>query len=295
MQRAVAGWAGRAHPRAAGPGSVHPRQQGLGSRSGCGLRPAPPLRAGPPGDGSARDGRRVGRRQLEARVRGLARTTNSWTAGSLPGWRRSRTLARRRAPARAGPRSPAPGADRAAHGWWPGPSGTDSRQQSVKVRRGGQQMLQVVHQQQDRPLPEERRQRLEGIPGRAARAPHPRAIVGATRAGIGQRRQIDEPDASGKRSLPAPRRRPPGAPCRRLRDRSASAGERRPGRGGCGGRPARPRARSVALAAAGDAWGCGGVAGVMGTVHGPACDQAGGWARRALRPSPWRPLSPAHV
>jgi hypothetical protein len=33
----------------------------------------------------------------------------------------------------------------------------DSRQQSVEVRRGGQQVLQVVDHQQDRLLPEERR------------------------------------------------------------------------------------------------------------------------------------------
>ena len=72
----------------------------------------------------------------------------------------------------------------------------ETSRRGVEVRRGGQQVLQVVHHQQDRPLPEERRQRSDPAP--AARAPHHPGDRRHHQGGIGERRQIDEPDAIGE-------------------------------------------------------------------------------------------------
>jgi hypothetical protein len=70
-------------------------------------------------------------------------------------------------------------------------------QRGVEIRRGSQQMLQVVQHQQDRLLPEECRQRREGVlAGKLAHAYDARDRR-QSQAGIGQRREIDEPDPIG--------------------------------------------------------------------------------------------------
>jgi hypothetical protein len=74
----------------------------------------------------------------------------------------------------------------------------DPRQQGIEVRRGGQQALQVVEHEQDRPLPEECRQRFAGILAPLRAPPDDAGDRGQHQGGIGQRRQIDEPDAIGE-------------------------------------------------------------------------------------------------
>ena len=201
VQRAMAGWQVGRLPAEQGQALVHPRQQRLRLQepdAGGGQlhRQGQP----PPGGGSAR--RRpphwpATARRSRPRPGHAPRTVGR--RASPPGWRRSRTHARRRAPVRGGPRTRAPGA-----------GGSGSRlvartvslgtpaSRGVEVCRGGQQVLQVVHHQQDRPRPEERRQRCKRDPAPAARAPHHPGDRRHHQGGIGERRQIDEPDAIGE-------------------------------------------------------------------------------------------------
>ena len=68
----------------------------------------------------------------------------------------------------------------------------------------------------------------------AARHPHHPGDRRDHQGRIGERRQIDEPDAIGEALATCAARPAPDESCRRHRGRSASAGARRPGRGGCG-------------------------------------------------------------
>jgi hypothetical protein len=72
-----------------------------------------------------------------------------------------------------------------------------ARQQRVQGRDGGQQMLQIVQHQHDRLLPEERRQRRERVLSGLLAHAHDARDRRQSQAGIGQRRQIDEPDPIG--------------------------------------------------------------------------------------------------
>ena len=217
-----------------------------------------------------------------------ARTTNSWTAGiaaklatvqdasSAPGTGKGRTSTTCSRRSRSGSRLVA----RTVR------LGT-SRQQSVEVRRGGQQMLQVVHHQQDRPLPEERRQRCEGILRRLLAHPHHPGDRRHHQSGIGQRRQIHEPDAIREALRHLLRG---GNRQARLADASGAdqrqqanvvLGEEAADEGQLVLAP--DQSRRLRREMHGDAGRGGGRHGAPSVVRGPRCDHAGGWSEAGGR------------